>query len=353
MYTTTCNLRPFNSETLSLSSIRTLLVKRSNPFLSPKHCRQIISSPNRQTINIRSFAMTTRSAPMPKMLYGTAWKRSKTNDLVYLALKSGFRGIDTAAQPRHYKEPLVGAAVRRAVAEGIVKRSDLFIQTKFTSIDGQDLKDLPYDPLGSVEEQVHASVASSLQSFTCTDSEAPYIDSLVLHSPLGTLSDTIKAWKALETYVPHTIRQLGISNTPPKLVEVLCSSDDITIPPACVQNRFYPHMQWEVELRSFLRTKGIIFQAFWVLSGNPRLLASTPVQMLATKVGVHPPIALYSLVLGLRGTAVLDGTTDEAHMKEDLEGTRAVEEYAESEPGRHIWLDCLEDFKASIGERAH
>lgn len=71
--------------------------------------------------------MDTKPVTIPKLLYGTAWKKDATADLVLLALKAGFRGIDTAAQPRHYKEPLVGAAVKSAISSGIVKRSDLFV----------------------------------------------------------------------------------------------------------------------------------------------------------------------------------------------------------------------------------
>lgn len=66
---------------------------------------------------------------IPKLVYGTAWKKEKTADLVYTALKTGFRGIDTAAQPKHYDERGVANGVKRAVAEGIVKREDIFVRT--------------------------------------------------------------------------------------------------------------------------------------------------------------------------------------------------------------------------------
>ncbi|KAI1135890.1 Aldo/keto reductase [Hypoxylon sp. FL0543] len=351
MYRTSRSWRSFSTVTYSLSSIRTLLEQRSNPFLYFNYNRQLVQSPYCQAPGLRSFAMDAKPAPMPKLLYGTAWKKDATADLVFLALKSGFRGIDTAAQPRHYKEALVGAAVKLAISSGIVKRGDLFIQTKFTSVDGQDPDDMPYDPNTPLEEQVHTSVASSLRNFRVADSEAPYIDSFVLHSPLRTLSDTVKVWKALETYVPHKIRQLGISNTPLQVVDYLCTSPDITVRPACVQNRFYPATRWEVDLRAYCREKGIAFQTFWTLSGNPRLLKSTPVQKLAASTNIDLPVALYALVLGLGGTTVLDGTTSEAHMKADLEGIELVTEYAQSEQGQSIWSECLEDFKNLIGEK--
>lgn len=64
---------------------------------------------------------------MPKLVYGTAWKKERTADLVYTALKAGFRGIDTAAQPKHYDEAGVGKGFRKAVSEGLVKRGDVFV----------------------------------------------------------------------------------------------------------------------------------------------------------------------------------------------------------------------------------
>lgn len=64
---------------------------------------------------------------VPRLIYGTAWKKEATADLVFKALKAGFRAIDTAAQPRHYKEALVGAGIKEAISKGIVKREDLFV----------------------------------------------------------------------------------------------------------------------------------------------------------------------------------------------------------------------------------
>lgn len=63
----------------------------------------------------------------PAFLYGTAWKKDKTAELVYQAICSGFRAVDTAAQPKHYREDLVGDGIRRALDEGKVSRDDLFV----------------------------------------------------------------------------------------------------------------------------------------------------------------------------------------------------------------------------------
>src|SRR5690242_708075 len=98
----------------------------------------------------------------PKILYGTAWKEDDTQRLTILALQQGFRGIDTANQRRHYHEAAVGAALAIVVADGLLSRADLFLQSKFTFRRGQDHR-LPYDPDAPISVQVKQSFASSLE----------------------------------------------------------------------------------------------------------------------------------------------------------------------------------------------
>lgn len=290
----------------------------------------------------------------PRLVYGTAWKKDKTANLVYQALKQGFRGIDTAAQPRHYQEPLVGEGMRRAMSEGIISRKDLFLQTKFTWTSGQDPDNMPYDAEAPLETQVHTSIASSLRNLATTPGdteEATYLDSVVLHSPLRTMADTLTVWKALSSYVGHTgrIRRLGIANTTPEVLEHLFKSPDIQVKPAVVQNRFYGDTRYEVDMRRFCRERGVVFQTFWTLTGNPRLVKSHVVAILAEKAGVSREVAYYALVLALEATTILDGTSNEQHMREDLEGLEKVGRWAEAE-GNEAWTEALTAFRALIAE---
>jgi diketogulonate reductase-like aldo/keto reductase len=75
----------------------------------------------------KDLTLRGSATTIPKLVYGTAWKAERSADLVYLALKNGFRGIDTAAQPKHYNEGGVGQGLQRAVRDGIVKREDVFV----------------------------------------------------------------------------------------------------------------------------------------------------------------------------------------------------------------------------------
>jgi diketogulonate reductase-like aldo/keto reductase len=104
---------------------------------------------------------------IPNMIYGTAWKKENTTDLVFEALKQGFKGVDTACQPKHYREDLVGLGLLKAYEIGI-KREDIFLQTKFTPIDGQDQSNMPYLVSDEIEVQVEKSFQTSKKIFIQT-----------------------------------------------------------------------------------------------------------------------------------------------------------------------------------------
>src|ERR1700704_5549929 len=147
---------------------------------------------------------------VPDFLYGTAWKEDRTAALTELALRAGFRGIDTANQRRHYFEEGVGHGLAAACRDGVVTRSDLFLQTKFTYQRGQDHR-LPYDPAASLSTQVAQSMASSLEHLG-TD----YVESYVLHGPSSGYDWTeadAEVWEAMirERDSGRT-RLLGVSN---------------------------------------------------------------------------------------------------------------------------------------------
>src|SRR4051812_5483712 len=165
----------------------------------------------------------------PPILYGTAWKEERTAALTMLALRAGFRGIDTANQRRHYHEAGVGEALRAAGISGI------FVQTKFTPLDGQDER-LPYDRNAPIATQVAQSVESSLGHLGVGS-----IDSYLLHGPSGRgglLREDWEAWEAMETAQRSgKVRLIGISNVALGQLEELHRT--AAIKPAVVQNRCF------------------------------------------------------------------------------------------------------------------
>lgn len=92
-----------------------------------------------------------------------------------------------------------------------------------------------------------------------------------------------------------------------------------------------------------------MYQAFWTLTANPGLLASKPVARLVEALGVSREVGLYCFVLGLENVVVLNGTSSEERMKEDLEGVDGVREWIEKGGGDR-WEEWMREFKALIGE---
>jgi len=243
---------------------------------------------------------------MPPLLYGTAWKKEKTEALVRQALRAGFRGIDTACQPKHYHEPGVGAAIAGW------NRGEIFLQTKFTPVTGQDPKRIPYDPDATLAEQVAQSFETSLRNL-----HTDYVDSLVLHSPYARYEQTLEVWSAMEQLVDRgQVRQLGISNC--YRLETLRSLHRASrIEPTVVQNRFYAETDYDWEIRAFCREQKIVYQSFWTLTANPGLLADETIRMLSLKYQRSPAQILFRY-LNQVDVVPLTGTTSEVHMREDL-----------------------------------
>ena len=248
---------------------------------------------------------------MPGLIYGTAWKKERTADLVVKAIQAGFRGIDTACQPKHYDEPLVGEALHKLEEHGI-ERETLFIQTKFTPLSGQDPRQVPYDKDATIESQVNQSFEASLRNL-----QTQYVDSLVLHSPVAPRALLMKLWGAMETIQKTgAARQLGISNCyDTKVMRQLYA--DANVKPAVVQNRFYKKTGYDADLRNWCSNHGVIYQSFWTLTANPHILADKALRTIARKYN-KTEAQIFFRHLNQSGIVVLTGTCSEQHMREDL-----------------------------------
>jgi len=256
---------------------------------------------------VESFTSIT-GLRSPGIIYGTAWKKTDTRRLVETAIRQGFRGIDTACQPKHYDEAGAGAGI---AASGLARR-ELYVQTKFTSVSGQDPDRIPYDPTASLPEQIAQSFAASLRNL-----QTDYLDCLVLHSPLPTVERTMAAWQAFEALVDAGgVRQIGISNCY-DLAELEHLWNQSRIKPAVVQNRFYADTGYDRDIRAFCSEKHIVYQSFWTLTANPHVLAHPTLGALAAARQRTAPQILFRYLTQC-GVAPLTGTRSETHMREDL-----------------------------------
>lgn len=251
---------------------------------------------------------------VPRFLYGTAWKEEQTRPLAELALRRGFRGIDTANQRRHYHEAAVGQAIAASIASGVVARAELFLQTKFTFRAGQDHR-LPYDPRAPIRAQVEQSFASSLEHLGCER-----IDSYLLHGPMqrvGLTAADWEAWRAMESlYDSGRTRLLGVSNVTVEQLQALCRQARVR--PHFVQNRCYAILGWDRPVRQFCTANGLVYQGFSLLTANREVLASADLARIAANHGRTVTQVVFRFALDV-GMVPLTGTTDSEHMREDLE----------------------------------
>jgi diketogulonate reductase-like aldo/keto reductase len=248
-----------------------------------------------------------------EFVYGTAWKEERTAGLVEMAIRAGFRGIDTANQRRHYFEAGVGEGLAAAYRAGVVRRADLFLQTKFTYRPGQDHR-LPYDPAASLPDQVAQSMASSLEHLG-TD----YVDSYVLHGPASGYDWTdgdAEVWEAMrgEREAGRT-RVLGVSNVSLGHLEQMVKVHGEG--PAFVQNRCYARLGWDREVRLFCREHKIIYQGFSLLTANVEVLRHPAVNEVAARLNATPAQVVFAFARAV-GMLPLTGTSNAEHMKQDL-----------------------------------
>jgi len=257
--------------------------------------------------------MSSEHPDLPDLLYGTAWKEERTPALTELALRMGFRGIDTANQRRHYFEAGVGQGLAAAYRAGVVTRADLFLQTKFTYQPGQDHR-LPYDPTASLSDQVAQSMASSFGHL-----ETDYVDSYVLHGPAsgyGWTDADSEVWEAMVTERDAgRTRFLGVSNVSLRHLEQMVVAH--LEGPAFVQNRCYARFGWDRDVRLLCRERKIIYQGFSLLTANVEVLRHPLVTDLAASANATPAQVVFSFARAV-GMLPLTGTSNSEHMTEDL-----------------------------------
>jgi diketogulonate reductase-like aldo/keto reductase len=255
--------------------------------------------------------ITVRGVQVPAFMYGTAWKEDDTARCVADAIAVGFRAIDTANQRKHYHEAGVGAGIKQA---GLA-RAELFLQTKFTYRRGQDHR-LPYDPQADPATQVEQSVRSSLEHLG-----VERLDAYVLHGPasargLGDVDWVV--WRAMEKlHEAGTLGLLGISNVDLTHLQQLCSKAEIA--PAFVQNRCYASSGWDREIRRFCMAQKIVYQGFSLLTANRQIFGHREFLRMCEYYRRTPAQIVFRFARQI-GMLPLTGTSDPAHMREDLHG---------------------------------
>jgi len=172
---------------------------------------------------------------MPMIGFGT-WKITDA-DIIYNALKNGYRHFDTAR--RYENEEQVGEGLNRGIKEGICKREDLYITTKLWHEDYADVED---------------AVKTSLKKLG-TDYVDMYLIHWPMHSHIPNKVPQHVLWKNLEELVKKGYtKAIGLSN-----YNIQLTADILTyaeIKPACNQIQLYPECAQD-DLVKWLQSVGI------------------------------------------------------------------------------------------------
>jgi diketogulonate reductase-like aldo/keto reductase len=226
---------------------------------------------------------------------------------------AGFTAIDTANQLIHYQEALVGEALLVLAQQGVA-RDRLFLQTKFTPTNGQDHR-TPYDASADLTTQVTQSFDSSLAHL-----HTDYLDSYVLHGPYqrqGLGAADWEVWAAIEgLYRSGKTKMIGISNVTAEQLIQLCAR--AAVKPMMVQNRCYAALGWDKEVREICRAHGIIYQGFSLLTANREIFGNPGIRAVAQRLGAGLAQVVFRFAMQV-GMLPLTGTTNQQHMKDDLE----------------------------------
>lgn len=289
-----------------------------------------------------SMALKGGGAPMPALGFG-CWKLGKdTANMVYEALRAGFRTIDSAADYGNEKE--VGLGLARAMAEGIVRREDVWVTSKLWCTD-------------HAPEHVEPALRRTL-----SDLGLSYVDAYLVHFPIplkyvsaatrypaGWIHDPAAAaprmefsgvplaatWSAMSACVDKGLaKHIGVCNMTTGLLRDLSASATAAgvRPIEVLQVEMHPYLV-QSNLVRFAKEAGIAVTAFSPLGAPSYVelgmatvadsaLREAAVVRIAERIGATPGQVLIAWALA-RGTAPIPKSSSATRIAENF-GALAV-----------------------------
>jgi 2,5-diketo-D-gluconate reductase A len=199
---------------------------------------------------------------MPQLGFGVFQvPEADTAETVGLALKTGYRSIDTAAMYGNE------AGVRDAVLTSELDRGDLFITTK----------------LGNPDHGRHHVPHAFEQSLDKLGGD--YIDLYLIHWPIPHNGLYVETWEALCALRDEgRVRSIGVSNFHVDHLERIIDATGVV--PAVNQIELHPRLQ-QLELRRFHDEHGIVTEA-WSPLGKAQFLDDPTIERIAAAHGRTP-----------------------------------------------------------------
>uniref|UniRef100_G3R345 Aldo-keto reductase family 1 member C2 n=1 Tax=Gorilla gorilla gorilla TaxID=9595 RepID=G3R345_GORGO len=241
---------------------------------------------------------------MPVLGFGTyapaEVPKSKALEAVKLAIEAGFRHIDSAHV--YNNEEQVGLAIRSKIADGSVKREDIFYTSKLWCNSHRP-------------ELVRPALERSLKNL-----QLDYVDLYLIHFPVSV--------KAMEKCKDAGLaKSIGVSNFNRRQLEMILNKPGLKYKPVCNQVECHPYFN-QRKLLDFCKSKDIVLVAYsalgshreepWVDPNSPVLLEDPVLCALAKKHKRTP--ALIALRYQLqRGVVVLAKSYNEQRIRQNMQ----------------------------------
>ncbi|XP_006141403.2 aldo-keto reductase family 1 member C15 [Tupaia chinensis] len=267
---------------------------------------------------------------MPVLGFGTyapeEIPKSKAFESTKVAIDVGYRHIDAAHLYQNEEE--VGKAIREKIADGTVKRKDIFYTTKLWATFHRP-------------ELVQPALERSLKKL-----QLDYVDLFLIHVPVAMkpgedllpkdasgkvildMVDIRDTWEAMEKCKDAGLtKSIGVSNFNHKQLELILNKPGLKYKPVCNQVECHPYLN-QSKLLEFCKSKDIVLVAYsalgshrdpkWVDVNSPHLLEDPILKTIAKKHKRSPgQVALRYLLQ--RGVVVLAKSFSEKRIKENFQ----------------------------------
>ncbi|XP_052012883.1 estradiol 17 beta-dehydrogenase 5-like [Apodemus sylvaticus] len=267
---------------------------------------------------------------MPVLGFGTSAPqevpKNKAAEATKIAIDAGFRHIDSAALYQNEKE--VGLAIRSKIADGTVKREDIFYTSKVWCTFNRP-------------ELVRVCLEKSLNQL-----QLDYVDLYLIHFPIAMKPgddyfpidengkfitdevDICDTWEAMEKCKDAGLaKSIGVSNFNRRQLEKILNKPGIKHKPVCNQVECHPYLNQE-KLLDFCKSKDIVLVAYGALGSNrekewvdkrfPVLLDDPVLGSMAKKYNRTPALIVLRYQLQ-RGVVALAKSFTEKRIKENIQ----------------------------------